>query len=131
MFKISASLPSFWPARVPNQVLSETDYLRVLDTTLPLAQRQAAWVTRRDWFRGFPVAEDIVDMVTDFHKLGVIEERPGAADGAPWPAKMFVESKPDFPVAQANAGAPATARSESAFVRAGRRLRTGGRSRLG
>ena len=32
------SLPSFWAARVPNQVLSERSYRRVLDESLPLAQ---------------------------------------------------------------------------------------------
>jgi hypothetical protein len=96
MFHTSESLPTFWPAHVPNQVLSEADYQVALDPGQPLTRRQEAFATRRDWFRG--LGNDPNNMVTEFHQLGVIEARPGPADGVPLPARMFVESKPDLPL---------------------------------
>ncbi len=132
-FRTSASLPSFWPARVPNQVLAEKDYLAAVDPKLPLAQRQAAFARRRNWFRGFPVENDIADMVTGYHKLGLIEARPGATDGALLPAQMFVESRPALPLPEDRPGAAAMPpAAEGAFVRIARLLRTAGRkARLG
>ena len=37
-FRTSPSLPTFWPARVPNQVLAEKDYLTAMNPALPLAR---------------------------------------------------------------------------------------------
>src|SRR5262249_24121156 len=42
-------LPTFWPARVPNQVLTPTDYQTVMDKTVPEAERLAAFARRGDW----------------------------------------------------------------------------------
>ena len=49
--EISTVLPTFWPARVPNHVLREVDYLVVVDTTAPMTDRQAAFGRRYDWER--------------------------------------------------------------------------------
>ncbi len=132
--RTSASLPSFWPARVPNQVLAEKDYLAAVNPALPLAQRRAAFARRRNWFRGFPVENDIADMVKDYHKLGIIEERPSATDAASGlPEKMFVESRPALPLPEERPGAAEAAPAgEGAFMRVARLLRTIGRkARLG
>src|SRR3989442_2335129 len=49
----TASTPTFWPARVPNQVLSDDDYLKVMDKTLSPDERWAAFRNRLDWLRIF------------------------------------------------------------------------------
>jgi hypothetical protein len=129
--RTAPSLPTFWPARVPNQVLAEKDWLAATNRALPLARRQTAFAKRRDWFRGFPVDNDITGMVRDYHKLGVIEERPGAAD-AGLPGIMFVESRPAFPLPEDRPGAASTAPVDNAFTRIARGLRTiGQKTRLG
>ncbi|HXE61969.1 MAG TPA: LodA/GoxA family CTQ-dependent oxidase, partial [Bryobacteraceae bacterium] len=47
----SPYLPTFWPARVPDQVLTEDQYAIVMDTTRSLPDRIAAFATRTDWLR--------------------------------------------------------------------------------
>lgn len=89
-------LPSFWAARVPNQVLSERSYRRALDESLPLAQRMKHLFYRVDWLRYFgPDYETrINDNVAKWDKLGIIAEREGSADHAEHglPARFWVET---------------------------------------
>lgn len=91
-------LPTYWPARVPNHVLREEDYLRVIDPALPLDERRRAFFTRAVWLRGLrgEYLDQIRAMVSDFGALGVVEPRPGPPDGA-FPATLFVESPPGVP----------------------------------
>jgi hypothetical protein len=86
-------LPSFWPARVPNHVLTRAQYERVLDTSLSAAERRAAFDTRADWYRWLTgdYLQQINQMVRDFGKLGVVERREGPEDG-PFPPRMYVEN---------------------------------------
>ena len=42
--------PSFWPARVPNHVLSQENYARATDLSLPREERVVAFTQRRSWF---------------------------------------------------------------------------------
>ncbi len=90
------SLPSFWAARVPNQVLSERSYRRVLDQNLPLAQRMKHLFYRVDWLRYFGPDYDtrINDNVAKWDKLGIITTRDGSADHAEHglPARLWVET---------------------------------------
>jgi len=90
------SLPSFWAARVPNQVLSERSYRRVLDESLPLAQRMKHLFYRLDWLRYFGPSyeERINDNVAKWDKLGIITARDGSADHAEHglPARLWVET---------------------------------------
>lgn len=49
-----AYVPTFWPARVPNQLLDESNYDRVMDPSLPASERMRAFrgtidVRRRPW----------------------------------------------------------------------------------
>jgi hypothetical protein len=96
------SLPSFWAARVPNQVLSERSYRRVLDESLPLAQRMKHLFYRVEWLRYFgPDYETrINDNVAKWDKLGIITARDGSADHAEHglPARFWVETglAPEF-----------------------------------
>lgn len=81
-------LPTFWPARVPNDVLTEADYQTVLDRSLPLAQRLEAFRRRAKWLRDMPSKQA---MVTDWYRLGLVLERPGPGEAA-FPSVLKVET---------------------------------------
>jgi hypothetical protein len=95
---VSPVLPTFWPARIPNHVLREEDYLIVVDTDAPMADRRAAFERRYDWER-FITASDYTDtlraMVRQWDKLGIITEQPGPTDRA-FPRVMKVETNVGF-----------------------------------
>jgi L-Lysine epsilon oxidase N-terminal/L-lysine epsilon oxidase C-terminal domain len=96
--RISMVLPTFWPARIPTQVLSESDYRIVLDRSRPLAERQAAFERRRDWerFIARPTRPPTLElMVHQWPKLGMVAERPGPGDAA-FPKTFKVESYVGF-----------------------------------
>lgn len=88
-------LPTFWPSRVPNEVLTEEAYSVVVDADQPIETREAAFNTRLSWLRGLdmtaPYIEQITKMISDFGKLGVVERREAAGDGA-FPSVMHVET---------------------------------------
>ena len=92
-------LPTFWPARVPNQVLTEESYQVAIDTTKPLDERIAAYHSRAHWLRalikdGAGVAVVMQRMIKQFGDLGVVEARDGAHDVPELPDVMFVENIP-------------------------------------
>ncbi|HEU0300637.1 MAG TPA: LodA/GoxA family CTQ-dependent oxidase, partial [Longimicrobium sp.] len=89
-------LPTFWPARVPNQVLTLEDYRKVVDASLPPEERFAAFSRRLNWLRVLSsnYKKAINEMVADFGKLGVVEVREGVTDDPAFPRVMMVESQP-------------------------------------
>ena len=91
-------VPTFWPARVPNHVLTTDDYDVVVDTSRPMDERRAAFERRATWLRFLPAPylQAIDEMVTEFGRLGVVEVRPGPSDGA-FPGELLVESEVGFP----------------------------------
>ena len=87
-------LPTFWPARVPNQVLTQEDYTIVVDGARPLDQRLAAFARRAAWTR--PLGSkgylaQINNMIDHFGDMGVVEHRPGPNDEH-FPSAMQVEN---------------------------------------
>ncbi len=90
-------LPTFWPARVPNHVISTRRYDRIKAARTP-EQRQDAFRTRDDWFRGLTgtYQQYINQMVRDFGKMGVVEQVP-AVPGPGMPPVMLVETGYAFP----------------------------------
>ena len=90
-------LPSFWPARVPNQVFTDADYGTVMDENLPLEQRLAAFSSRAQWLRALtgPAPEQMMQMIEGFGDMGIVEAREGILDDPNFPPVMFVESMPD------------------------------------
>ncbi len=90
-------VPTFWAARVPNQVLTHDDYKIVMDESRPLAERSAAFERRAAWLRWLPgtYMHQINAMVDSFGLLGVVQTRPGPADGAFGP-QLLVESDVGF-----------------------------------
>jgi hypothetical protein len=84
--------PSFWPARVPNEVLTEENYRIVMDRTRPLSERQKAFASREAWIE--PLGADgythqINNMIQHFDFLAVVEQREGPGD-ADFPAVIEV-----------------------------------------
>lgn len=69
--------PSFWSARVPNQVMSTRSLERVDDPELPAAQRIKHLDHRQDWLRFFAggYESQINAMVENWHEIGIIKRR--------------------------------------------------------
>jgi hypothetical protein len=97
--RIDPYLPTFWPARVPNHVLTEADYRTVMDPARPRAERLAAFHQRADWLRNI-VDDDLFAslqrMVDSWYKLGLVNDRPGPADLPELPQRMKVETATAF-----------------------------------
>jgi hypothetical protein len=93
-------LPTWWPARVPNHVMSEAVYRRIVDTAGTPEDRVALFKVRQDWLRHLrPRYRDrIIDMVTLWPDIGIIEERPGAADASNLglPPRLYAETGSRF-----------------------------------
>ena len=94
-------LPSFWAARVPNQVLSEDSYSRMEDSNLNIAQRLKHFDYRQDWLRDFGTVYQtrINDMVAEWHELGIIAPHEQELKNDPdnfLPDKVWKESGRHF-----------------------------------
>lgn len=90
-------VPTFWPARVPNQVMSQHAYAEVMNQQLPLDQRLASFAKRTSWLRplGSVSYEDqINNMIANIGQMGVVEARPGPSDLSGFPALLQVEQLP-------------------------------------
>jgi len=87
-------LPMFWAARVPNQVLTEDDYKIVVDTSRPLHERLVALNHREQWLRSLTgsVARQMMQMIAEFGKMGVVETRPGVKNDPLFPETLYVET---------------------------------------
>lgn len=87
-------LPTFWPARVPNQVLTSENYDVVMDEQRPLGERLAAFANRAAWTRPLGAksyTDQINNMIRDYGKMGVVEVREGPKDDQHFPPMMEVE----------------------------------------
>jgi len=93
-------LPTFWPARVPNQVLSEENYQKAIDASLPRSTRLAAFQTRDDWDAtlGTIYKKQLEAMVTAFDQQGVVLVRPGVSDDPDLPPTMQVADRSAGPL---------------------------------
>jgi hypothetical protein len=90
-------LPTFWPARVPNQVLTTRNYEIVMDQQRPIGERLAAFANRASWLRPLgngTYTEQINNMVERYGEMGVVEVREGPKDTAEFPTVMEVEQEP-------------------------------------
>lgn len=91
--KYDPYLPTFWPARVPNHVLSEADYKKVINTKLPHDERVAAFNCRASWFQTLGSAgylSQINYMVGHFDQMGLVSTLPGLKDDPDIPAEIQV-----------------------------------------
>lgn len=97
--------PTFWPARVPNHVLTADDYEIVIDKTQPMSKRVDAFSQRTSWNKPLhgTTAQQMVQMTHIFGSMGLVEPRFDASVAPEFPALMMVASYgPD--VAPADAG---------------------------
>jgi hypothetical protein len=107
------SLPTFWPARVPNHVLTFENYQLAVDSKEIAETRLQAFRTRAEFFRnlvGNNYLEKLAYMVNHFDRVGVVERQPGLPDDAIVPPVVFVESLPttETPERELPATAPAS-----------------------
>ncbi|HVI53529.1 MAG TPA: LodA/GoxA family CTQ-dependent oxidase [Luteibacter sp.] len=105
-------LPSFWPAKVPNDVLTEANYLTYLNTSLSDGARKGAFAQRDKWLRAFLLENQdneavMQAMVSRFDEMGIVQLRPAPADYSTDIASVYVE--------QLKPGAPRLPRAAAAF----------------
>jgi hypothetical protein len=97
--------PTFWPAHVPNQVLTDDSYRTVIDIAKPIEERRAAFGSRVSWLLQALDMErpQIEEMLERFGDVGLIEARPGPTDGADFPPSIYVSDghRPEVPTAPA------------------------------
>lgn len=99
-------VPTFWPARVPNNVLTREDYEIVMDESQPRDVRLGAFHRRELWLRsliadGAAAPEVMLRMVKRFGELGILESRPGPKGDPVIPETLWVESLPTEEAEQA------------------------------
>jgi hypothetical protein len=118
-------VPTFWPARVPNQVVSEAAYQIIIDTTKPHAERVAAFKGRDDWITATLDDSDylvqIREMLDRYGDMGLVERRDGIEGDPNIPEHIYVSDghKPAAPAAPMTAmvaGAPPRARPPTGFT---------------
>lgn len=92
-------VPAFWPARVPNHVLTEANYNIFMNANNSPDTRTNAYRTRAKWWGLLPNSEgpDKEDkekymqaMVDDFSKMYIVEARPGDPNLPNFPQKIYV-----------------------------------------
>ena len=89
-------VPTFWPARVPNQVLTKENYDIVMDPKKPMSERQAAFANRAAWIEPLGTngyTSQINNMIRHFDHLGVVVARKGPTDTDAFPAQLEVEDR--------------------------------------
>ncbi|HEV7598967.1 MAG TPA: LodA/GoxA family CTQ-dependent oxidase [Bradyrhizobium sp.] len=118
-------VPTFWPARVPNQVVSEAAYQVIIDTTKPHGERVAAFKGRDDWITATLDDSDylvqIREMLDRYGDMGLVERRDGIKGDPDIPEHIYVSDghKPAAPAAPMTAmvaGAPPRARPPTGFT---------------
>ena len=89
--------PTFWPARVPNEVLTREAYDVVMDETRPLDYRKAAFASRARWIAPLgdgSYTNQINTMIAHFDRLAVVEALVGPKDSEAFPASLEVAERP-------------------------------------
>ena len=100
-------LPTFWPARVPNDVLLEENYLTIMDPKAKSADKEKAFSVseRKKWLRGIIYNDQnpaqrlstnrtpgLVRFINDWYQLGIILRKKGPARNVLFPEVMWVET---------------------------------------
>lgn len=91
--------PSFWSARVPNQVMSKRSLERLDDKSLPQGQRLKHMDYRQDWLRFFQGSyqQQINGMVQKWDKIGIVTKHSVSNNDEDMgiPSSLWVESELD------------------------------------
>ncbi len=90
-------LPTFWPARVPNNLLNQERYRETMDPRLSEETRKQAFAFRAFWLDDLPLDGQeptytnlINSMVKYFDRVAIVQARPGVPGSAEFPAQMQV-----------------------------------------
>jgi L-Lysine epsilon oxidase N-terminal/L-lysine epsilon oxidase C-terminal domain len=91
-------LPTFWPAAVPNRILTRAAYQKILDEGLPLDARRTAFKGRVPWSRHLPqdYQSHINAFVTEWSQMGIVTAQPGPPGDGNFPTQMHVETENTF-----------------------------------
>ncbi|WP_093804148.1 LodA/GoxA family CTQ-dependent oxidase [Streptomyces sp. Wb2n-11] len=95
--RYSPYLPTFWPAQMPNHVLKRSDFNIVNDTGKSLEERRKAFRNRAVWLRGLKTNDmnaQRKQMISDWYKVGIVEEHPYTGGDGKFPQHIQVESLP-------------------------------------
>jgi L-Lysine epsilon oxidase N-terminal/L-lysine epsilon oxidase C-terminal domain len=103
-------LPTFWPARVPNDVLTEDAYHVLMDPQSPIAQKQRAFQAsgRKKWLRGIVYTDTTPParlqepnprqvFVEHWWRCGIVVQKPGPEDSGLFPKALWVETGRTLP----------------------------------
>ena len=97
-------LPTFWPARVPNDVLTEEDFNTIKNTDIELEKRITALgqSSRKKWLRGFIYDDDgkkieepmngVKKFVENWGKVGILVEKELNLNSTIFPGQVWVET---------------------------------------
>lgn len=89
-------VPSFWPARVPNTVLTKQNYAILMDSSKSMSERKAAFANRAEWTEPLGAGsytDGINNMILYFDQLGVVEAHEGPTDTNELPSYIEVEDE--------------------------------------
>jgi len=96
-------IPTFWPVRVPNDVLSEADYEVMMANGSSLEQKNEAFSNRVKWLRGIvykygyppvkvsPYTQGINEFIRQWSEVGILIQKDGPGDEN-FPEKIWVEN---------------------------------------
>jgi hypothetical protein len=103
-------LPTFWPARVPNDVVTEEAYRIIIDEGSSLAEKEKAFsiAARKKWLRGIVYNDDNPPskisapnprqtFVDHWPELGIVVRMPGPDHTPLFPKNLWVETGRTFP----------------------------------
>lgn len=112
-------IPTFWPARVPNDVMTEENYQILIDPNRTPAEKEAAFSidARRKWLRGIaytnvnaprPALVRNVQAINTFIKVwdqvAIVAQLPGPDQGGLLPATVWAETGRSYGQARSRAG---------------------------
>jgi hypothetical protein len=94
--EVDVYLPTFWPARAPNDVLDPEQFAAVGATSSSTESRQRAFQTRVKWLRDLPgfgasSEQRINAFIRQWHLAGVVTQTAGPTDVALFPETFWVE----------------------------------------
>jgi hypothetical protein len=99
--EVNEYLPTFWPARVPNDVLPMDAFKKIFDSGVTAADQQAAFNTRPKWLRGQPLGRGdeqlarINNFLSNWSEFGVITRHDGPPNNPAFPNEIWVETGRD------------------------------------
>jgi hypothetical protein len=109
--EVDEYLPAFWPARVPNDLLTADGYQTIRDSNATAAQKQAAFAARVKWLRGLPLGRGDMQTIRinaflrTWSEFGIVTRRAGPTGDPAFPETFWVESDRSLP--QSRPPAPA------------------------